>query len=124
MKKIEAIIREEKLEAVKHALEEKGFIGLTASEVQGRGQQKGLSLQWRVGEYRVDLLPKLKVEVVVQDKDLDAVVDAICEAARTGDIGDGMIFVLPVEQVCRVRTGERGENVLVNKTNRLEKVPG
>ncbi len=120
MKKVEAIIREEKLEAVKSALEEKGFIGLTVTEVKGRGQQKGLSLQWRVGEYRVDLLPKIKVEVVVHDKDASTVLDIVCNAARTGDIGDGMIFVTPVEQVCRVRTGERGEEVLTR--NGLQKV--
>ena len=112
MKKVEAIIREERFEAVKSALEEAGFIGLTCTEVKGRGQQKGLSLQWRVGEYRVDLLPKIKVEVVVRDSDATKVMDTICCTARTGDIGDGMIFVMPVEEICRVRTGERGEAAL------------
>lgn len=112
MKKIEAIIRAEKLDAVKDALAEKGFLGLTVTPVTGRGQQKGLLLQWRAGEYRVDLLPKIKLEVVVADKDCQVVVDAICQAARTGDIGDGMIFVLPVDQICRVRTGESGEVAL------------
>ena len=109
MKNVEAIIREEKLETVKAALEERGFIGLTVTEVKGRGQQKGLSLQWRVGEYRVDLLPKIKIEVVVNDNDAETVVDTVCNAARTGEIGDGMIFVMPVEQMCRVRTGEKVE---------------
>ena len=122
MKKVEAIIREERLDPVKTALEEKGFISLTVTPVQGRGQQKGLSLQWRVGEYCVDLLPKIKVEVVVIDRDVNTVVDTICESARTGDIGDGMIFVTPVEQICRVRTGERGESVLAAKKNNTEKV--
>jgi nitrogen regulatory protein P-II 1 len=112
MKKVEAIIREEKLESVKSALEEKGFIGLTVTDVRGRGQQKGLSLQWRVGEYRVDLLPKIKIEVVVHDWEASTVLDIVCDAARTGDIGDGMIFVTEVLQVCRVRTGERGEQSL------------
>ena len=112
MKKVEAIIREEKLEAVKSALEEKGFIGLTVTEVKGRGQQKGLCLQWRVGEYRVDLLPKIKIEVVVNDEDAETVLDTVCNSARTGDIGDGMIFVMPVEQICRVRTGETGAAAL------------
>ena len=112
MKMVEAIIREERFESVKASLEERGFIGLTSTEVRGRGQQKGLSLQWRVGEYRVDLLPKVKVEVVVRDEDVSTVVDIVCEAARTGDIGDGMIFVIPVEQICRVRTGEKGEAAL------------
>lgn len=109
MKKVEAIIREEKFETVKRALEAKGFIGLTSTEVQGRGQQKGLALQWRSGEYRVDLLPKMKIEVVVHDDDAEAVVDIICGVARTGAIGDGMIFVIPVEHVRRVRTGQRDE---------------
>jgi nitrogen regulatory protein P-II 1 len=116
MKKIEAIIREEKFDSVKAALEENGFIGLTSTEVRGRGQQKGLSLQWRVGEYRVDLLPKIKVEVVVRDGDAEKVLDIVCDSARTGDIGDGMIFVTPVEEVCRVRTGERGEAALPRAT--------
>jgi nitrogen regulatory protein P-II 1 len=116
MKKIEAIIREEKFDSVKAALEENGFIGLTSTEVRGRGQQKGLSLQWRVGEYRVDLLPKIKVEVVVRDSDAERVLDIVCEAARTGEIGDGMIFVTPVEQICRVRTGEKGEAALPRVT--------
>jgi nitrogen regulatory protein P-II 1 len=120
MKKIEAIIREEKFEAVKAALEQKGFIGLTCTEVRGRGQQKGLSLQWRVGEYRVDLLPKIKIEVVVHDLDAATVLDTVCEAARTGEIGDGMIFVTPVEDICRVRTGQRGEAAMPRKV--IEKV--
>lgn len=112
MKKIEAIIREEKFEVVKKALEEKGFLGMTVTEVRGRGQQKGITLQWRVGEYRVDLLTKLKIEVVVADRDAQTIMDIICETARTGNVGDGLIFVQPVEDVCRVRTGERGEAVL------------
>jgi nitrogen regulatory protein P-II 1 len=122
MKKIEAIIREEKFEAVKAALEQKGFIGLTCTEVRGRGQQKGLSLQWRVGEYRVDLLPKIKIEVVVHDLDATTVLDTVCEAARTGEIGDGMIFVTPVEDICRVRTGQRGEAAMPRKVAEKVKV--
>jgi nitrogen regulatory protein P-II 1 len=109
MKKIEAIIREERLDAVKKALEEKSYFGMTVSEVSGRGKQKGISLQWRVGEYRVDLLPKLKIELVVLDEDVSPVIDAIVMNARTGDTGDGKIFVLPVETVVRVRTGDRNE---------------
>jgi nitrogen regulatory protein P-II 1 len=109
MKKIEAIIREERLEAVKKALEEKSYFGMTVSEVSGRGKQKGIVLQWRVGEYRVDLLPKLKIELVVLDEDVTPVIDAIVRNARTGDTGDGKIFVLPVETVVRVRTGDRNE---------------
>jgi nitrogen regulatory protein P-II 1 len=112
MKKIEAIIREERLEAVKKALEEKSYFGMTVSEVSGRGKQKGITLQWRVGEYRVDLLPKLKIELVVLDEDVTPVIDAIERNARTGDTGDGKIFVLPVETVVRVRTGDRNESAI------------
>jgi len=112
MKKIEAIIREEKLDAVKKALEEKGHFGMTISEVSGRGRQKGIPLQWRVGEYKVDFLPKLKIEVVVPDKDVNLVLSAIIQNARTGEIGDGKIFVLPVDNIVRVRTGEEGDNAI------------
>jgi nitrogen regulatory protein P-II 1 len=112
MKKIEAIIREERLNAVKKALEEKSYFGMTVSEVSGRGKQKGIPLQWRVGEYRVDLLPKIKVELVVLDEDVNAALDAIIRNARTGETGDGKIFVLPVESVVRVRTGDRNENAI------------
>jgi nitrogen regulatory protein P-II 1 len=109
MKKIEAVIREEKLNAVKIALEEKSYFGMTVSEVSGRGRQKGIPLQWRVGEYRVDLIPKLKIELIVLDEDVPVAIDAIIRNARTGETGDGKIFVLPVETVVRVRTGDRNE---------------
>jgi nitrogen regulatory protein P-II 1 len=112
MKKIEAVIREERLDPVKKALEEHGIHGMTVTEVSGRGQQKGISLQWRVGEYRVDFLPKLKVEVVCHDEDCEIAVDAIMKAAKTGRIGDGKIFVIPVEAAYRIRTGETGESVV------------
>ena len=112
MKKIEAIIREESLEAVKTALEESSYFGMTVSEVSGRGKQKGISLQRRAGEYRVDFLPKFKIELVILDEDVTAAVDAIVHNARTGEIGDGKIFVLPVESVVRVRTGDRNENAI------------
>lgn len=112
MKKIEAIIREERLEAVKEALEEKSYFGMTVSEVSGRGKQKGIPLQWRAGEYRVDLLPKIKLELVVLDEDVPLVVEAIVRTARTGETGDGKIFILPVEGVVRVRTGDRDENAI------------
>ena len=110
MKKIEAIIREEKLEAVRVALQDSGYLGMTVSEVSGRGRQGGLTLQWRVGEYRIDLLPKLKIEVVVLDEDVGRVLNAIATSSRTGEMGDGKLFVLPVENAVRVRTGEEGEN--------------
>ncbi len=112
MKKIEAIIREEKLDAVKMALEQNGYLGMTVSEVSGRGRQGGLALQWRVGEYRVDLLPKLKVEVVVLDEDVARILNAITRVTRTGEIGDGKLFVLPVENAVRVRTGDEGDNAI------------
>jgi nitrogen regulatory protein P-II 1 len=106
MKKVEAIIREEKLHDVMQSLEEKGFVALTVTTVSGRGQQKGLLLEWRVGEYRIDLLPKIKIEIVVRDQDAQAVVDTISKSAKTGEIGDGMIFVTSVEHMMRIRTGE------------------
>ncbi len=112
MRKIEAIIREERLEAVKRALEDNSYFGMTVSEVTGRGRQKGIPLQWRVGEYRVDLLPKLKIELVVLDEDVPTAIDAIVRNARTGEIGDGKIFVMPVESVVRVRTGDRDEKAI------------
>jgi nitrogen regulatory protein P-II 1 len=112
MKKIEAIIREERLDAVKRALEDNSYFGMTVSEVSGRGKQKGIPLQWRVGEYRVDLLPKLKIELVVLDEDVRVAIDAIVRNARTGETGDGKIFVLPVESVVRVRTGDMDENAI------------
>jgi len=112
MKKIEAIIREESLEAVKQALEAESYYGMTVSEVRGRGRQKGIPLQWRVGEYRVDLLPKLKLELVVFDEDVPRAVNAIVTRARTGEIGDGKIFILPVDDAVRVRTGDHGNNAI------------
>lgn len=112
MKKIEAIIREDRLEAVKKALEEHSYFGMTVSEVSGRGKQRGIPLQWRGGEYRGDLLPKLKIELVVLDEDVSIALDAIVHNARTGEVGDGKIFVLPVEKVIRVRTGDSDEDAI------------
>jgi nitrogen regulatory protein P-II 1 len=112
MKLIEAIIRQEKLDVVRTALEASGYFGMTVSEVSGRGRQGGLTLQWRVGEYKVDLLPKIKVEVVVLDEDVARILNVITTAARTGEMGDGKLFVLPVENAVRVRTGEEGDNAI------------
>ena len=110
MKKIEAIIRPEKLNDVKDALEGAGFVGMNIVHVTGRGAQKGIVHGGRGGEtYTVDMLPKLKIEVVVKDADADRVVEIILKSARTGNIGDGKIFIIPVEDAIRVRTGERGE---------------
>jgi len=112
VKKVEAIIKPFKLDEVKQALSEIGVAGLTATEVKGFGRQKGHTELYRGAEYVVDFLPKVKVEVVVADALVVKVVEAIERAAKTGRIGDGKIFVLPVDEVIRIRTGERGEEAL------------
>ena len=112
MKKVEAIIKPFKLDEVKQALSEVGIAGLTATEVKGFGRQKGHTELYRGAEYVVDFLPKVKVEVVVADTMVAKVVEVIERAAKTGRIGDGKIFVVPVEEVIRIRTGERGESAL------------
>jgi nitrogen regulatory protein PII len=109
MKKIEAIIKPFKLDEVREALAEVGVTGLTVTEVKGFGRQKGHTELYRGAEYVVDFLPKVKIEVVVSSDKLEAVLDAIVKAARTGKIGDGKIFVMSVEQVVRIRTGETNE---------------
>ena len=108
MKKVEAIIKPFKLDEVKEALSGIGVEGLTVSEVKGFGRQKGHTELYRGAEYVVDFLPKIKLEIVVGDEQVDAVVEAIVSAANTGKIGDGKIFVLPLEEAIRIRTGERG----------------
>ena len=112
MKKIEAIIRPEKLEPVRGALAEMGILGMTVTEVSGRGKQRGITLQWRAGEYRVELLPKIKIEIVVLDEDLGKALNAIVSRARTGERGDGKVFVLPVENAIRIRTGDEGQSAI------------
>ncbi|MDD4873463.1 MAG: P-II family nitrogen regulator [Dehalococcoidales bacterium] len=112
MKKIEAIIREEKLDCVKKTLEKENYFGITVSEVIGRDRQKGIPLQWRAGEYMVDLIPKIKLELVVLDEDVDKILDIIAGNARTGEVGDGKIFVLPVSGILRIRTGDKDENAI------------
>ncbi|MFQ3567289.1 MAG: P-II family nitrogen regulator [Aggregatilineales bacterium] len=107
-KKIEAIIREEKFQAVKRALSEIGIIGMTVMEVRGRGRGSGLQLQWRTGTYQVDLLPRKQINIILSDENVDATVEAIKQAAYTGEKGDGMIFIYPVENVIRISTGEEG----------------
>jgi nitrogen regulatory protein P-II 1 len=109
MKMIKAIIKPERFEFIKKALEDKGFISMTISEVRGRGAQKGISLEYRGGLMTVDILPKMQIEIVVKDKDVDAVIATIIESARTGKIGDGKIFIIPVEKSIRIRTGETEE---------------
>ena len=112
MKKVEAIIRPERLSAVREVLDKNGFPGMSATEIKGRGRQKGVSLQWRAGDYKVEFLPKVKLEVVVEGGDADRIVDLICDAAHTGEAGDGKIFVYPVMDVVRVRTKERGSGAV------------
>lgn len=112
MKKIEAIIREEKLEPVRKALEEESYFGMTVSEVSGRGKEGGLSLQWRAGDYKVEFLPKIKLEIVVLDEDLSRVLQAIIRSARTGEKGDGKIFVMDVANAIRIRTGDTGNDAV------------
>ncbi|MCB1438259.1 MAG: P-II family nitrogen regulator [Nitratireductor sp.] len=112
MKKIEAIIKPFKLDEVKEALQEVGLQGITVTEAKGFGRQKGHTELYRGAEYVVDFLPKVKIEVVLPDANVEAAVEAIKEAAQTGRIGDGKIFVSPVEQVIRIRTGETGEDAI------------
>ncbi|MBE9258253.1 MULTISPECIES: P-II family nitrogen regulator [Aphanizomenonaceae] len=107
MKKVEAIIRPFKLDEVKIALVNAGIVGMTVSEVRGFGRQKGQTERYRGSEYTVEFLQKLKVEIVVEDAQVDMVVDKIIAAARTGEIGDGKIFISSVEQIVRIRTGEK-----------------
>jgi len=106
MKLVKTIIKPERFEFVKKALEEKGFKGMTITEVKGRGEQKGITLEYRGGLMTVDLLPKVQIEIVVNDTDVDILVTTLMESARTGKIGDGKIFILPVEKSIRIRTGE------------------
>ncbi len=109
MKKIEAIIRPEKLDAVRHVMENVGCSGMMITEIEGHGKQKGLVKQWRGKEYRVELLSKVKIEVVVKDNDVDRIISAISEVAKTGEYGDGKIFIYSIENAVKIRTGEKGE---------------
>lgn len=112
MRKVEAIIKPFKLDEVKEALNEIGIQGITVSEVKGFGRQKGHTELYRGAEYVVDFIPKIKMEIIVADEMAAQVVDAIAEAAKTGRIGDGKIFVTPIDEVVRIRTGERGEDAI------------
>lgn len=111
-KKIEAIIREESLEDVKAALKEIGIVGMNVTEVRGHGRQGGISLTGRTGTYQIDLLPRVQVNIILSDHNVEKTIETICKAASTGNIGDGLIFVYPVEEVIRIRTGERGRSAL------------
>ena len=111
-KKIEAIFREEKLLAVKEALAEIGIVGMNVMEVRGHGRQGGIELAGRIGTYKVDLLPRVQLNIILSDHNVRKTIETIQQAAQTGDIGDGLIFVYPVEDVIRIRTGERGREAL------------
>ncbi len=112
MKKIEAIVRPENLESIRVALEKKGIVSMTVSEVQGRGRQKGVCLQWRAGEYCVEFLPKLRIDMIVDDELVEPAIEAITSVSKTGRSGDGKIFIYPVEEVIRLSTGERGKEAI------------
>ena len=112
MKLITAIVKPYRLDEVKNALQELGVQGLTVSEASGYGRQRGHTEVYRGAEYQVDLVPKVRIEVVVEDADADAAIDAVVKAAQTGKIGDGKVWALPVDTVVRVRTGERGPDAL------------
>ncbi len=112
-KKIEAIFREEKLNIVKDALYEIGIIGMNVTEVRGHGRQGGIELAGRTGTYRVDFLPRVQLNIILSDHNVEKTIATIQRAAQTGSIGDGLIFVYPVEDVIRIRTGERGHDALM-----------
>ncbi|MFP4632117.1 MAG: P-II family nitrogen regulator [Halobacteriota archaeon] len=112
MKKVEAVVRPDVLNEVKAALAEAGYPSMTVTEVKGRGNQEGVTQKWRGEEYKIDLLAKTKVEVVVPEEAVDDVVSAVVEGARTGDIGDGKVFVSPVDSAVRIRTGEEDGDAL------------
>jgi len=112
LKKVEAIIRPFKLEDVKEALVEEGIRGMTISEVRGYGRQKGHTETYRGSEYRIEFIPKIKIEVVVEESNLDKVIDAILKTAKTGQVGDGKIFIYDLNEVIRIRTDESGERAL------------
>ncbi len=113
MKKIEAIIRPEKLDAVRQALERSGYPGITITEIEGHGMQKGTVQQWRGEKYKLDFLPKVKVEIVCVNQDSEKIIQNILESAFTGAVGDGKMFIYDVAEVVRIRTRERGERALV-----------
>jgi len=112
-KKIEAIIREETLNDVKDALKKIGIVGMNVIDVRGHGRQGGITLVGRTGTYQVDMLPRVQVNIVLSDNNVERTVNTICSAAKTGNIGDGIIFIYPVEEVIRIRTGERGHAALM-----------
>jgi nitrogen regulatory protein P-II 1 len=113
LKKIEAIIREDKLNDVKESLEAIGILGMNMIEVRGRGRQGGISLTGRSGSYQIDLLPKVQLNIILSEHNLEDTISAIIKGGRTGEAGDGLIFIYPVEEVIRIRTGERGHDAVM-----------
>lgn len=112
-KKIEAIIREEKLNDVKNALRQIGIVGMNVVEIRGHGRQGGIVLNGRSGSYQIDLLPRVQINIVLSDHNVEKTIQTIRDAAQTGQIGDGIIFIYPVDDVIRIRTGERGREALM-----------
>jgi Nitrogen regulatory protein PII len=112
LKKIEAIIREEALDTVKDALKEVGIVGMNVVEVKGHGRQGGINLSWRGTAYQMDMIPKIMISIILSDRNVEKTIDTIVKAARTGKEGDGIIFIYPVDDVVRIRTGERGGDAI------------
>lgn len=112
MKKIEAIIRPEKLDVVRKELDKSGYPGIMITEVEGHGKQKGIEQQWRGEKFKVEFLPKVKIEIVAKDNDADRIVSAIIQTARTGAVGDGKIFISDIKDAVRIRTGDRGDKAV------------
>ena len=112
-RKIEAILREESLDAVKDALHEIGIVGMNVFEIRGHGRQGGIKMSWRGTSYRMDLIPKIQLNIILSDHNVEKAVEAISKAARSGKEGDGIIFIYPVEDVVRIRTGERGHDAIM-----------
>ncbi len=124
LKKIEAIIREDKVNDVKEALKEMGIVGLNLFEIRGHGRQGGISLTGRTGSYRVDLLPKIQLNIILSERNLEETIDTIQRSAYTGEAGDGLIFVYPVDEVIRIRTRERGHEAVMYAGDIDEKKEG
>lgn len=112
MKKIEAVVRVEKLEEITDALEKHGYPGMMVTRIEGHGRQKGVVEQFRGREFKVNFLPKIKLEIVAKDSEVEKIVNVISSIAKTGEIGDGKVFIYPVENVLRIRTGEKGEGAV------------
>ena len=123
IKKIEAIIREEALDTVKDALRAVGIVGMNVVEVRGHGRQGGVNLQWRGTAYQMDMIPKIMISIILSDRNVEKTVETITKAARTGKEGDGIIFIYPVDDVVRIRTGERGGEALAYQDD-IDQKPG